>query len=136
MRLTQANASRVEREKQSEQRVYQLERNEDLHRKIEEHEWSQREYSENQLGDLNNLVHEMATMVKAPQSHVTVPGILDSNTLDRQGAVALPQLQDIVESSQSQSQIKGSESSSSEVSTKGSDPQGPTEEKKKELDKK
>ena len=36
----------------------------DRHREVEKHEWSQREYGENQLRDLSNRVHEMATMVK------------------------------------------------------------------------
>ena len=78
----------------------------------------------------------MATMVKVPLSQVTVLGILDPNTLGRQGAVVLLQLWDIVETSQFQSHKNRSESTSSEVSIKGLDPKGLTEEKKKELDEK
>ena len=66
-------------------------------------------------------------MVKVPLFQVTVLGILDPNTLGRQRATALPQLQDIVEKFQLQSQKNRSESSSSEVSTKELDPQGHTE---------
>ena len=73
----------------------------------------------------------MATKVKVHPFHVTVPGIPDPNTFGRQGSVVLPQLQDIVETSHSQSQKNKSESSSSEVSTKGLNPQGLTEEMKK-----
>ena len=78
----------------------------------------------------------MATLLKVPLSQEIVLGILDPNTLDRQGAEALPKLQGTVETSQSQSQKNRSESSSSEVLTKGIYPQGLTEEKKKELDEK
>ena len=66
-----------------------------------------------------------------PPSEVIVLGILDPNTLDRQGAEALPKLQGTEETSQSQSQKNRSESSSSEVSIKGIYPQGLPEEKKK-----
>ena len=64
VRLAHAEANRDVREKQSEQRRYQLENDEDLCREIEKHEWSQIEHHENQLRNLSNLVHEMATMVK------------------------------------------------------------------------
>ena len=77
----------------------QLERDEDLCREDKKHEQSQREYHGNQWRNLSNQVHEMATMVKVPPSQVTVLGILDPKTFGRQGAVALPQLQDIVETS-------------------------------------
>ena len=72
-------------------------------------------------------------MVKIPPSQVTLLGILDPDTLGRQRAVSLPQLQDIVETSQSQSLKNRSESSSSEVSTKGLHPQHHTEETKKNV---
>ena len=71
VRPTQGEVNRVEREKQSEQRRYQLERDEDLCRKVKKHEWSQRKYHENQLRNLSNLVHEIATRVKVPPSQVT-----------------------------------------------------------------
>ena len=119
MRLPQAETNKVEREKQSEQRKYQLKRDEHLCREVEQHKWLQIEYCENQLRNLSDLVHEMATMVKVTPYQVTVPGIQDPNTLGRQGAPDLPQFQDIVETSEFQTQKKRSESSSSEVSTKG-----------------
>ena len=99
MRLTQTVGNRVEREKHSKQRKYQPERDEDLCREVEKHEQSQREYHENQLRNLSNLVHDMATMVKVSPSQVTLLGILDPNTCGRQGTMTLPQLQDTVETS-------------------------------------
>ena len=82
-----------------------------------------------QFRNLSNLVYEMATMVKVSKSQATILVILCPDTLGRQGAAALLQLQDIVETSQFLSQKNRPESSSSEISTKALDPQGLTEEK-------
>ena len=83
MKLTQAEANRIEIEKQSEQRRYQLKRDEELYREVEKHEQSQREYCENQLRNLSKLVHEMTTLLKVPPPQVTILGTLDLDTPGR-----------------------------------------------------